>query len=270
MPSATNFQNIPFTPKNCWMPNTAIVRSEITSFASKANSLADQILSQNEPATYSGPVVIHDHHYYEPSYPLFWQPRPRVIVVDSPSCPRQCPAPSAKPSGKGKDDKAVFIGVAAAVIGGATLYSLGSSISAYQDAGAELEETNMFQHKLRAYQDTVGEDQQELVYHARQAASLKERICSRIQSSAATDIFLKSSMAAACGSALAGAAMEVYSVSLIVAGAQLAPALITGGAIAGCATAAGMLFKWGFDSTDKANLRDAQSLKDSVQLLTQK
>lgn len=258
MASSTDFQNVTYcTPvKNFYVPNAMIVRSEITFFASKANSFAEQILGQNRLSAYSGPVIVH----HEPSYPLFWHPN-RVVVAQGSSCS------NARTSLKKKDNSNLFIGVIAAVIGAVAIYSLGSSIASYQDASLELKETNQFQLKLMAYQDTANDEEQDLVYCARQAASLKEHICSRIKNSAASDIFLRTFLLGSCGSVVTGVVMNAYALPTFAAAATTAPALITCGAIAGCVTTAGMLFKWGFDSTDKANMRDAQSLKDSVYLL---
>lgn len=246
MSSVPQFLNPAFSipRQGFYIPSAAAMQSEIKTFAAKANNLADQILSQNEPKAYSGPVIIHDHHYYQP-YPMFWyDPGPRYVVINN---------NNSSHDNRKKEDKsgAIIVGIISAIVAGVALYSLGSSIAAYQDAKEELTDTQEFQQKLNCCPSSTDPKEQGRIDEAYQIANFKGRICSRIKSSAISDIALKAALFGAAGVALTGAITT-------------APALMTGGMIAGLVTTGGLLFKWGFDSTDKSNMRDAQSMKASV------
>lgn len=226
-----------------YAPSAAAVQSEIKTFAVKADHLADQILSQNEPKAYSGPVIIHDHHYYQP-WPMFWyDPGPRYVVINNRSC---------SDNRKKDDDKAALIGFLSAIIAGVALYSLGSSIAAYNDASEELTDSYEFQEKLNQGPKNISQKDQDKIDAAYQISDLKGRICSRIRNSAVSDILLKGVLVGAAGLGFAS---------------MWTPALLTAGAISGAVSTGGLLFKWGFDSTDKANARDAVALKASVSQL---
>lgn len=246
MTTSTQFHNPPFniSRQGFNMISASAVQAEIKTFATKANHLADQILCQEEPKSYTGPVIIHSHHYYQP-WPMFWyNPGPRYVVIDNrTSCPGD----------RKKDDQvaALLIGIISAAVAGVALYSLGSSIAAYNDASQELADTQDFQEKLNFSPRNSGEKEQEKIDEAYQISNLKGRICNRIKSSAANDIVLKASLCSAAGASLAGAIVT-------------APALITAGVVAGLISTGGLLFKWGFDSTDNCNRRDAQALKASI------
>lgn len=225
-------------------PTTANMQSDLNTFAARSNNLADQILSQHEPKAYTGPVIIHDYHYYHPS-PFFWyDPSPRVVVVN--------PRPISQ---KDKDkDNAVLIGVIATVVGGIALYYLGASIAGYQDATQELDDTTQFQRRLASYAENASDHNQNKINAAGHVAYLNGRICSRIRNSCIVDIALRTAMVGACGLALAGAITTT-------------PAYMTAGAIAGVVTTGIMLFKWGFNGTDRSNIRDAYALKESLKLM---
>lgn len=226
------------------MISASAMQSEIKTFAAKADQLADQILCQNEPTSHSGPVIIHDHHYYQP-WPMFWyDPGPRYVYIDnrSSSC-----------DDRKRDEQAVsiIIAIISTVVAGVALYSLGSSIAAYNDAHDELADTQDFQIKLNCSPRNIEQKDQEKIDEAYQISHLKGRICSRIKNSAASDIVLKASLCGAAGVSLAGAVVT-------------APALMTAGVVAGLISTGGLLFKWGFDSTDRSNQRDAAVLKASI------
>lgn len=222
-----------------------VVRTEVQNFAEKANYLAEQILAENAPSTnYTGPVVIRNHYYSDPFWIPWYQPR---TVVPVPECR------SRSPRERERENNA-FIGVVAAVVGGIAIYSMGSAISRERDANSVLEETHEFQNKLTNYQQLAPVEEQPLVAKASEAAHLKERICTRIKNSAAADLCLRTGLFGGCAMALAG----VFAV----------PALITAGTITGVVATSGMLFKWGLDSTNGDNIRDAEALKASVKQLS--
>lgn len=276
MTSSAQFYDTKAQSRTCFFtPSASIVRSEIGVFASKADSLANQIIAQENPSTYNGPVVIRDHHYY-PSSPFFWpfyQPKPSVVVVNDSSC-----SASASKSSSHKDEKdnhagLLFIAGAAAVVSGIAIYYLGAAKAAYDDANELLGETLDFKEKLSAYQHTVNQEEKALVNEACHTANLKERICKRTKNSASMNILLRSGMLLGCIPTIAGAVLksgvlrsyDFIPPSVIAA----APTLLMAGCVTGVLSLSGILFKWGFDSTDKANLRDAQSLKNSVLVLNQ-
>jgi hypothetical protein len=224
------------------------IRQDIQSFATKADALADQILSANQPQVSCShePVVII-RHYHSPWYSPFWYYHPQPIFINN-SC-------SDRGRSNNKDrDAQILLGIAATVIGAVAMFALGSAIPRYTDASSELSETADFNARLQ-YSNPRQQDA-ELVNEAKYAGSLKERICSRIKRSAEADVALRTLLVAGCGATLAG---------LIVSN----PAFVTAGVVAGLVAGGGMLFKWGFDSSDKQNIRDAHALKGSIQQLNQ-
>lgn len=225
-----------------YIPTIATIRSEIEAFASKAKHLAEQILSQNNPKAYTGPIIIHDHHYYQP-WPMFWyDPGPRYVVIDRPS----------RDSKRNDDESArILIGVISTVAAAIALYSLGSSIASYRDSSQELADTQEFQGKLNFIPRDIEEKDQEKICKAYQIADLKGRICTRVKNSAINDIILKSSFFIGAGVTATAAFVN-------------APGLITAAGIGTLVAGGGLLFKWGFDSTDKSNIRDAEYLKAFV------
>jgi hypothetical protein len=247
MTSSAQLQTPAFSiPRSGLYATPAVVQSEIKTFAAKTNHLADQILSQNEPKAYTGPVIIHDHHYYQP-YPMFWyDPGPRYVVINNGHC--------ADDRRREDNGAAVIIGILSAIVAGVALYSLGSSIAAYQDSNQELTETFEFQGMLNSNPTAANPKEQQRIDEAYQVAHLKGRICTRIKHSAISDIFLKTALFSAAAISLTGAFAT-------------APALMTAGMVGGLVVGGGMLFKWGLDSTDKSNIRDALAIKDRIQNL---
>jgi hypothetical protein len=86
-------------------------------------------------------------------------------------------------------------------------------------------------------------------------ASYKERICIRNYNSAVFDLVAKT--AAVAGTAIMGAPWMAAST----------PFAYIGGA-ATLASVACACFKWGFDTNDKVNVRDAQAMRAIVQVIT--
>lgn len=253
-------------------PSPALVESEIKAFAAKADSLANQLLSQeahyNGDMVYGGPVIVRTYHY--DSHPIFYHPR--VCHVPSNTCPN---SPSMN-SGKKDSNNVLLIAAAAATIGAVVTYSLGSAIASYQDASYVLDETEEFQETLASWQQGIEANQQDLVANAAQVSLLKARICSRIKNSAIADIVLRSGLLTTCGIALASAAKETVVLmggnnTLIEFATQISSAItepVVNTAIAiGLLSTVGMLFKAGFNSSDRANVRDAQSIKNVVRAL---
>lgn len=202
-------------------------------FLSKADNMACEIIAKHNSTNYEGPVVIRHYHHY--NTPFWWYTpyyNPTYIVV---------PNDRGHRSHYKDDGSAILVGIVAAVVGGIALYGAGSAITRVEDSSNELNDTRDFKNDLqkRDLQEQQG---------INKAVSLKERICRRIQNSAIWDLTLRITMVAACATALAGAITST-------------PVFITAGVIAGLAIGAGMLIKWGVESSDARNYRDAQALR---------
>lgn len=220
----------------------AIVRNDVEKFVSKADAMAHEIIAKNTSTTYEGPVVMRHYHYYNSP---FWWYHPVFIYTPYRPC-------HSGRRGHAKDDgAAILIGATAAIVGGAALYAVGSSINRIQDAKTELRETRAVINKVARH--FLARNEEDIAVHAsiEKMAKLKERICNRVLNSAAWDLALRVALFVGCGSALFGA----------IAGA---PALISAGAIGSLVVGGGMLFKWGLDSSDRKNYRDAVALRTLI------
>src|SRR5262249_9029422 len=155
---------------------------------------------------------------------------------------------------KNEEGAAFVLAFISTIVAGIALYSLGSSIAAYQDASQELEDTQEFKQTLSEQQLYRGipPDLQNHIGEAAQAVKLKDRICSRIKNSAIGDIILRTALLGSASAALSGAGIVLTGAAVA---STTASSLMTGGIIAGLITTGGILFKLGFDNTDKANLR---------------
>ncbi|HEV8052863.1 MAG TPA: hypothetical protein VGP47_10245 [Parachlamydiaceae bacterium] len=221
------------------------VRSNIDQFADKANDLANQLLAPAN-SSYTGPVIIRNNHYY--SYSPFYSPwfysRPSVIVVNNNGRNRR--------SNEQDNGKNALLGVVLTVGAVIMSYFIGTAFSSYQDAQRECKEARGSHKKFANFQAYVSPKDYPLLDEARIATGLKDRICSRIRDSALWDLSLRTAVTAG----LVLGALGAFSICPPVVG-------ILGLAI--CTTsAAAMMFKWGFDSTDRANIRDAQELRISA------
>ena len=157
-----------------------------------------------------------------------------------------------------RDDESgarVLIGLAAAILGGIALFATGSAIGRCQEARHDLEDTKLAQDKLDLYQREAPQSDQALVNEAKQATDLKARICKRIKDSAIIDLALRVTLLVGCGFGLFAAFAAFPAAYLIAA---TVTAVTAGGA---------MLFKWGFETTDKQNNRDAMAIRESVRRL---
>lgn len=226
--------------------NASNLRKSVTAFAAQAGRLADQILSIRDQREYNDTAVIRHHHYHHGySYwsPFYLRPSP-VVVIDGGRSERRR---------RSEDNAAVAI--IAAIVGGIALYTIGSSMAQYQDASTDHEENMDMQYTLNQYQGAdVSMKDRELIGETYQALRLKDRITTRIQNSASEDLVMRVGLFAGAGVAFMGAI-------------SAAPALITAGTITGLVACGGMLFKWGLDSTNRANIRDAEALAMSLDRL---
>lgn len=243
-----------YNPINALRPNenlsSSFVRGKIHQFADKANNLANQLLAPKN-ASYDGPVVIRNNYYYSyspfsPFYSPWFYSRPSVIVVDRGNGRRS-----------NEQDSANNILLGAVLTVGALVmtYFVGSAVSSYQDADRECESARRDQREFASYRPYASVDDFPLLEEARVATSLKDRICSRIRNSAAWDLALRVSLTAGLVIGAVGAftCLPVLGVGLVI----------------GAVSAGAMLFKWGFESTDRKNLLDAEALRASVTHLKQ-
>lgn len=221
--------------------SSSYVRSSINQFANKANDLANQLLApKNSP--YSGPVVIRNNYYsYSPFYSPWFYSHPSVIVVDNGRGRR---------SNEQNNEKNILLGVVLTVGALVMTYFVGSALSSYQDADRESKEARESQKKFNNYRAHVSPHDLPLLEEVRVATSLKGRICSRIRDSVLWDLALRIGITAGL---VAGAVGSFTCLPVLGVGLTI-----------GALSAGAMLFKWGFESTDRKNILDAQELRASV------
>lgn len=215
------------------------LRSEVKQFSSQASRLANQIIGEQAQEKYTGPVVIRRHYYY--SYSPWYYPQPSVIVVGDRGSFR-------RDRREEKEANMVAFGIIATIGAMFASYAVGLAVSRHQDAQRELAETREFQGKMAEAQGHVTPQDQQLVNDAQEAAGLKARICKRIRDSAATDLALRISLTVG----LVFAALGAFG---------LCPPLLGVGLLAAAVAGFVMMFKWGMDTTDQANARDAYALQ---------
>lgn len=226
------------------------LRGEVQRFATQANRLASQLIADQAPEPYTGHVVIrhHYHHYtpyYTPYYSPWFYPRPSIIVLGD--------RPAYRNRKEENEAANIALGVFATIGAMFATYAVGLAWARQSDAQNELDETREFQGKMAGAQGNVTAQDQRLVEDAQEAAGLKARICKRIRNSAVSDLALRISLA----------------VGLIFVGAgafAACPPLVGIGLVASMIASFAMVLKWGFDSTDQTNVRDARALQ--LKLLT--
>lgn len=234
-------ESIPHVLTNKQLPS-GFIRNEVNQFADKANNLANQLLAPKN-TTYKGPIIIRNHYYYEsPFYTPWFYSRPRPVIYFDNSGHR-----------RDQDNKggSILLGVIATIGMFIASYAVGSAIASHNDAGQELDETRDTQQRFSSYKSYTGAQEQPLLREATYAARLKERICSRIKNSSAWDLALRVAL--------------TVGLALTAIGAFTAASPLMGlGVILSICSLTALLFKWGFESMDKSNTRDAQALRDSL------
>lgn len=224
-------------------PQSETVRAGVKHIAQNTNNFANHFISANDNQTSSRTVV---HHHYGYSYiPSWWYfyPQP-MVVVDG--------------GGRGSNDDGaarLLIALFAAAVGGIALYAVGAAIGRLQASRQDLSDARSAQNLLERYSRVASDNDKQYVEEAKHATSLKVKICKRIRNSAITDLALRIIMGVGCGMLLAGAL------------ATSPGCLLLAGSVAIATSGGAMLFKWGLESTDRQNGRDAESIRASVQLL---
>jgi hypothetical protein len=220
---------------------SSYIKAKIKDFAQKANLFADQFFASNNSNEYS---INHHHHYhsYSPFY-SFYSPwwNPVIYVGDSRRARRDNDDESAK----------IFLSIIATIGTLVASYAIGIAWSRLNDANEELDQTKEFAKDLSYYQYDASLEDQILLAQAKEAVSLKDRICKRITNSATWDLAIRIAIAAGC--------------ALTAVSAVIAPPSLAIGVSLTIISLSTMLFKWGFDGSEKANIRDAQFLKASLE-----
>lgn len=222
-------------------------KTTVKGLANESRSLAAEILDNGRPSYVSSGSTKTVHHYHHDygfgCYPLY-QP---VYVGGG------------RGRGRNDDDTGVrvLVGLAATVVGGIALYTIGRSINELQHSGEEITRARDFDDYLASARGRVSADDQVVVEEASVLARLKERIHQRMKNSSIMDLIARITLAAGAALALTGAFAGAP--WLMVAGVALG--LIAGGA---------MLFKCGLNTPDRANIRDAQQLQQIADNLSRR
>lgn len=229
------FAPVPTQPLSKSFTNTA------RSFVESSKKVAKDILSSNEDSDRNiGRVQYHDHyhhHYYDYGYSPYWG-RP------------------ARGYSRRDDDDVGFrfaIGFLASMVGLVAFYALGVNLGRVKEANEELSETHSFQRVVYTNK-AVDRDRTDFLYQLENIASIRENIFRRIRNNAMWDLAATISIASACVLGVGGAFTASY-------------AAMTAGTIVGLSAGAVMLFKWGFDSTEKQHYRDAKDMLKVIEEL---
>ena len=227
------------SPSQTSFPHFSQVRTEVNQFSRKADHLANQILAPKD-IPYEGPVIIRERYYISPFYTPWYYPSHSYYVVG-----RQ---------GRGRDngDNAarLVIGILATIGVFVMAKAVGDAVVAFKDSQRELNETDAEKEKLNNLSTVAKPEDQAIIAQANDALELKERICSRIRNSAVWDLALSVSLTAG--------------LALTAIGAFVCPPLALAGIALTVVAATSIMFKWGFDSRDSENQRDAHDLKARV------
>jgi len=216
------------------------LKGEVKQFTVQANRLAKQLIADQAPEPYTGPVVIRHHYYhYTPYYSPWFYSRPSVVVIGNGTSHR-------RDRREDNDAANAALGILATIGAMFAAYAIGLAWARHSDAERELDDTRAFQQKMAGAQ--VESNDQKMVNDAQAAAGLKERICKRIRNSAAIDLTLRISLAVG----LVFIATGAFAICPPLGGLGLSVAMVAGFA---------MMFKWGCDTTDQANARDAYALQ---------
>ena len=159
--------------------------------------------------------------------------------------------PARKEKKEMSDGSRVLIGVigSAIMLGGS--YFIGKSITARNEAMADLKSTRKFKKKLNKCQEK-GQNNADFE-KLKNITKATEKILKRTARSSAWAIALKVALVAGAAFAVIGAVVASPVFAAVGGGLAL---------IAGCA----LLMKWGIERSDRANKRDAQLIKDELKV----
>jgi hypothetical protein len=247
--------------------------ADINRFAVSADALACEILNKDAPQQPSypnyfsnPPTIIHNYHYTDSLW--FWSPPVRTVHVIHTRESDTCNFNNSHSTKKESDGTATLALILIAVGGIAAFatYAAGSANARYEDAKQELEETQAFQNKLAVCENAAPKNEKVLIAEAKHLSYLQERVCKRIQDSAAADYYNRIAAVNGAGVAALGAAAGYFGVLGTLAAAGTASVCLgtVPGAIILTAAIGNMLFKSGFDTSDKQNNRDALSMRTSI------
>ena len=218
------------------------IKSKVNKLIKSASDLSNQILSP-KTIKYEGPIVIREHYYpVSPFFYLPWYyPRPSVIVVDRFGHHRT----------ESRDNTARILLGGLAAIGAIFMAKVvGDAALSLKDSQRELNNNKEEVAKLNHLQANSRPEDQELLGQAAEALELKGRICSRIRNSSIWDLNLRVSL--------------TVGLILTSVGAFVCLPVALAGLILSVVSASAIMFKWGFDSNDADNIRDAQELKEKL------
>ncbi|CRX39394.1 hypothetical protein [Estrella lausannensis] len=249
-------------------PNTPqkTVDVEVNQYLAKSAQLAKQILAPSECGYTQenrniGRVQVNNYNFGSPScmpmmIPLHTAPvyhvhtAPHYHVHHNPQHARQ---EKEGPS----DGLRWIVGLAAAVMGGFAIYKVGQIINHIRAAGEELDENRQFQGRIRDWNYSLiaqGQGDSAALRALKTISEKRQSIFSRIKENAVLNLIIAISTVATAIFAIAGAVVGSW-------------ALLGLGLASGLAVAGSFLFKIGYASSDKNDVKDAQVLKEQIDLL---
>lgn len=208
----------------------------------KGNDLADQMIpsavSPDEKA--SRVVVIRDYYspFWSPFYsPYFFHPvyihEPRERRNDNDAALR------------------ILVGFIATLVIGLGAVALGAALNRFQDSSKELNDLRVNQNKL-THNNSEDNNELQVLKAADEIADFEISICSRIRNSALADLLLRTSLVVSA----------VF--TLLSAFTVISPFFMSAGIISGIAFSAVMLFKLGFENTNRRNIEEAKEIKAGI------
>jgi hypothetical protein len=229
-------------------------------FVVSAKKVADKILqplssfSQTSSVNSSGNVKIHHHHhhchdYYGWGYVPFWS-RPTYVITPYDSYRNQ------------REDNngalRFFVGLVSTAVGAAAFYAIGSFAKSFGKVERKLVENRTFTAELKNFKEVNTEtaESADLVNKLERIANLREKILQRMRKNNIFNLAATVTTAAACVIAVVGAVLG-------------SPAAMAAGTLIGLGVGAVVMVKWGMDTTESKQNRDARALLQAVNELPQ-
>lgn len=239
---------------------------EVNQYLTKSAQLAKQILAPSECGYTQqnrniGRVQINNYNFGGPSYTPMIIPVPTAPVYHVHTAPQyhvhHVPQHAQKEKEGPGDGLRILVGIAAAILGGFAIYKVGQIINHIRGAGEELEENKQFQGRIRDWNYGLmdaGQGDNAAIRAMKTISEKRHSIFSRIKENAVLNLIIAISTVATAIFAIAGAVIGSW-------------ALLGLGLVSGLAVAGSFLFKMGYASSDKRDLKDAQVIKEQLDLL---
>lgn len=201
----------------------------VQSFFYSTNHIAESIINSKNSDSI-GHVKTRRFYFWSP-YPFFYSPM------------------QYEPMHRDSKEGLWMIGLLALAVLGFAVFKIGQAVGNYREANTEISEVKKF--KASHLTELTEEAAASQFSHLEKIIHLRQNIFTRIKNNALCNIIFMTSLAASSAITMAGAVLSS------------AP-LLGGGILAGLATSGILLYRWGFNSTDGDQLRDAKMIRSEL------